>query len=239
MSAGSTTLAVATQVQEVYLNEHKRVARSHDVGDAETPRIVLTCAGYYNWLEAVIYSYTALSGTVQLSTAGTGKIQNVLAQSAAINSWSLSSDVSKLYDNAVLVPAYDSDDMTCLSILKAAASLGGPSYEQWMFGIYDNLVPEFKAVPSTLSYKAKAAQGGLEITDMQDNIVAPYTVRPGRWLLFTDLMPGKSIPIDLRDEPRALLIKRVEFTAPNELRLNGAEANTLPQILAQYGLGGS
>jgi hypothetical protein len=79
----------------------------------------------------------------------------------------------------------------------------------------------------------------LEITDMQDKIVAPYAVRPGRWLLFTDLMPSKSIAIDLRDEPRALLIKRVEFTAPNELRLNGAEANTLPQILAQYGLGGS
>lgn len=240
LSAGSTTTAIANQIQQVFLDEHKRYKRSHDIGDAETPRVVLTCTGFYQWLETIIYTYTALSGTVQLSEATTGKVQDILTQARAINSWCVSSDYSKLDDNAVLVPAYDKDDMTCLSVMKAAASLGGPSYEQWMFGIYDDMTPEFNAVPTVLSYNAKATQGGLEITDVKSNHnVSPYDIRPGRWLLFTDLMPGKSIAPNLRDEPRALLIKRVEFTSPNELTLNGADANTLPQILAQYGLGGS
>lgn len=238
-SAGSTTTAVAYQMQQVFLNESKRPKRNHDIGDAETPRVMLTCTGFYQWLEAVIYLYTVASGTVQLSNTTTGKIQNILTQALAINNWCISSDYSKLDYNAVLVPAHDSDDMTCLSVLKAAAALGGPSYEQWMFGIYDELVAEFKAVPTTLEYNAKATSGGLEIVDMEGHVVVPYNILPGRWLLFTDLMPGKSIAADLRDEPRALLIKRVEFTAPSDLRLNGADANTLPQILAQYGLGGS
>lgn len=239
LSAGSTTTAIANQIQQVFLEEHKRPHRSHDVGDAETPRVVLTCAGFYQWLEAVIYTQTAISGTLQLSVAATGKVQDILDKVRAINSWCVSSNYAKLADNAVLVPAYDSDDMTCLSVMKAAASLGGPSYEQWMFGIYDNLTPEFRAVPSTISYLAKATQGGLDISNTNEHPVAPYDVMPGKWMLFTDLMPGKSVGSYLRDEPRALLIKRVEFTAPNGLVLNGADANTLPQILAQYGLGGS
>lgn len=236
LSAGNTTLAVATQIQETYLREHIEPVRTHDLGGASTPTVSLSCLGFMQWLDAVIYENAGI-GTVQLSAAA-GKIQDVLTQARAINSWCVSSDYTQLAANAVLVPVYDADDMTCLSVLKAAASLGGPSYEQWMFGLYDNNTAEFKAVPTTVEYQARVLDNGLEIKDMNNNIVQNCKIRPGKWVVFTDLLPGKAFPANLRNDPRAMLIKRVEFSDPNDLRLNGADANTLPQILAQYGLGG-
>jgi hypothetical protein len=234
LSAGSTTTAIAAQMQEVYLDEHKRPYKSHDIGDSATPQVVLTIWGFYQWLEAAIYEYVAASGTVTITT----KLQDILTQSGAINAWSISSDYTKMDVNAVLVPAYDRDDMTCLSVLKAVASLGGPAYEQWSFGLYDNRVPVFKAIPTAAEYQIKAISGGLEVRDTQGHIIPHAYVQPGKWAIFSDILPGKTVNTNLRDEDRAILIKRVEFSPPNDLKLNGADANTLPQILAQYGLGG-
>jgi hypothetical protein len=238
LSAGTTTTLVANQIQAIYLDSGKRPRKSHEIGDSEVPKVVLTLSGYYQWLEAIIYTQVVSSGIIALYDAAVGKLQAILTFARAINSWCVSSDFTHLNDNPMLVPAYDGDDATCLAALKPLIELGGVSFWPWIFGLYDNLVPYYSEVPQVVEYQARTMSGGLEIYDLNGVVIPPYNVLPGKWVLFTDILPGRSISADLRDDPRALLIKRVEYTMPLGLTLNGMDANTLPQILAQYALGG-
>jgi len=46
-------------------------------------------------------------------------------------------------------------------------------------------------------------------------------------------------PASLSLDPRALFIESVNFTAPNTLSLQGGVTETVSQLLAQKGLGGT
>ena len=62
---------------------------------------------------------------------------------------------------------------------------------------------------------------------------------PGKWVLFTDFLIGRVPPMtDPRQDPRALFIEQVTFTAPWTLALQGGRADRTSQMLAQMGLGG-
>lgn len=76
------------------------------------------------------------------------------------------------------------------------------------------------------------------IEDLSGNQVQPWNVKPGRWLSKTDFLIGQSTPADLHNDLRAIFIESVTYNAPYQLSISGGKVDTLPQLLAKYGLAG-
>ena len=56
--------------------------------------------------------------------------------------------------------------------------------------------------------------------------------------MFPDFLIGQAAELDLGDDPRAMFIERVKFTAPNGLDLQGDTLDNLSALVAQLGLSG-
>ncbi len=59
------------------------------------------------------------------------------------------------------------------------------------------------------------------------------------YLFFSDLLTGRTLPTELRTDPRYMFIETVQYRAPNQLQLMGGKTDRLPQMLARLGLGGT
>ena len=64
------------------------------------------------------------------------------------------------------------------------------------------------------------------------------STRPGKWLMFTDFLIGQAEELNLRNDPRAMFIETVKYTAPWSLQLKGGAVDTIDAVVAQLGLSG-
>ena len=93
----------------------------------------------------------------------------------------------------------------------------------------------------TFTYQQRGDDPRQMVEDTAGNAIQPWAVRPGKWLLFTNLLPGALVAQSLANEPeaeRSMFIESVQYSAPNGLRLQGGVVNSLRQALAQWGVTG-
>lgn len=243
LSAGTTTDTLADDVTITYLKEHKDPSVSQEVGDAGEPRLEIEIKGYWAFMTRGYY-VEADSGTQMVSDATTGKLQAALTAARALNSWVVSSDYTKLTDNAYLAPQYDDEDMPVWDVITGLAALGGThpttgeTNVRWTFGIYENRRAAYDPITTEFEYQMSATGQGVQVATLSGRDIYPWNVRPARWLLLSDFMTGRSLPTVSRVDPRAMFIESVEYDAPYGLRLVGGKVDTLKQKLEKMSLGG-
>jgi hypothetical protein len=107
-----------------------------------------------------------------------------------------------------------------------------------VFGFYENGVPVYRSIPTTIDYKYSIYSDKLVITRMDDSPVKPWGIRPGYWLLLPDILIGRTIPTsDLRVDPRAQFIESVTFAAPNSVTIETARLRTITQLMNRISVG--
>lgn len=234
VSVAGVTDTNANILRSTYLAERKHPATtSHFIGGSEPPMLRVRCLG---WIHTLTYPYnqTASSGTINLST----KIQNIL--SAQLNSGWISTDYSRITTNTLGVPSYENNDQTALALIKGLVAMGDVNARRYLFGIYDRRQAVYEPASSTVDYEMRLGDPGQMILDPAGAEVYPWRVRPGRWIFFSDFLPGRApTPDKFREDPRMLFIESVTFALPHGVQLQGGRAETFSQKLAQFGLAGA
>ena len=105
-----------------------------------------------------------------------------------------------------------------------------------LFGVYDDRVPVYEQVPTTIEYYQKLSE---DFVTFESGLkVDPIDVLPGKWLYFTDLFIGEPEADTLSEDIRAMFIESVKYTYPQGLVLSGGKTDSLTQKLAKLGLAG-
>lgn len=231
LSCGGATAATAAQLQALYLAEHAQpeTVKSVTLGGGNLS-MSLHIKGAWDWLTAYVANFTT-GGTVNLSA-------RLIAALALDPNAVFSTDVSNITANTFQVDGYDSDDKDAQKVIKALLPPGDAAFNRYTFGFYDQEVPYYAAVPTTLEYLYSLADPAQEVTTLTGNVVRPWDVRPALWLQIPDLMIGRVPDTDLKDDPRNIFIESLTYTAPYGLQVNGAKVGTLAQAMGQLGLSG-
>lgn len=233
LSAGAVSTAYAEQIRDAYvaLNAWPRTPKDLTLGAGEVG-LSLTCKGYAHWLNYP-YRLANASGVVAVSA----KIAAVLA--ADPNGFF--GGANQIATNALPVQALEDQDRTASEIIADLVGLGDASYNRYLFGIWEERVVRYEAAPMTFTYQQRGDDPRQMVEDTAGNAIQPWAVRPGKWLLFTNLLPGALVAQSLANEPeaeRSMFIESVQYSAPNGLRLQGGVVNSLRQALAQWGVTG-
>lgn len=232
LSAGGMITAEANQVRDSYLAEHglPETSQQFVVGTAAVPSVTIKCLGYYHWFKSWVYQ-DLVSGTRQLDT----KLGDILDADPNGMFSSANADIAA---NALLVPRYENSERKAWSIIKDLVAHGDANDDRYIFGIYNDFHAVYEEVPTAIEYYIKLTDTKQRIMDDIDTEIKPWDVRVGEWVLFSDFFVGRPLPATLREDPRAMFIESLQFTAPWGLTLNGGKVTTLKQKLSKLGLGG-
>ena len=235
LSSGGATSVTASAIVDEYLRIYKDPEVDQErtfAGGGSAPSITLDCLGYVHFLDTYKYNQTASSGTMNLSA----KINAVIA--AEPNNF-ISHATGNIASNVVAVPQYENDDKTAWSIIKELTSLGDGSDAKYIFGVYENRICHYGAIPTSAEYFQHLADPGQRILTDTGQIVMPWQVLPGRWIMARDLLIGRvADSVLIEDDPRVMFVESVNYTVPNKVNLRGSKVRRLDQKLAKLGLAG-
>lgn len=223
--------------RDSYLAENHRpqTSKQWSAGGAE-PSVTIECLGYIHFLKNYIYNQTATIGSVRISDiTGSPKLHAVLD---ADPNGLFSSANANLAQNYTLVAAVENQNNTAWSVVMGMVALGDASGNRFLLSVGKDRYIMYQQMPSDLEYEQRLSDPAQIITTAGGQVVEPWNVEAGKWLLFTDFLIGKTIPSDLRDDPRALFIESNTYSAPYGTQLVGAKVSTAKQILARLGIGG-
>ena len=235
LSSGGATSITASALVDEYL----RIYRDPEVdqertfaGSGSAPSMTLDCLGYVHFLDTYKYNQTVSSGTMDLSA----KINAVLA--AEPNNF-ISHATGDIASNVVAVPQYENDDKTAWAIIKELTSLGDGSDAKYIFGVYENSICHYGAIPTSADYFQHLADPGQRILTDTGQIIMPWQVLPGRWIMARDLLIGRvADSVLIEDDPRVMFVESVNYAIPNKVNLRGSKVRRLDQKLAKLGLAG-
>lgn len=235
LSSGGATSTTAAAIVSEYLRIYKDPEVDQErtfSGGGSAPSMTLDCLGYVHFLDTYKYNQTASSGTMNLSA----KINAVIA--AEPNNF-INHATGNIASNTVAVPQYENDDKTAWSIIKELASLGDASDNKYIFGVYENRTCYYNAIPTSADYFQHLADPGQRILTDTGQIVMPWQVLPGRWIMARDLLIGRvADSVLIEDDPRVMFVESVNYTIPNKVNLRGSKVRRLDQKLAKLGLAG-
>lgn len=223
----------AEYLRDVYLNENKDPVITHSPtifseGGSDVV-ITLSCRGYIDWLNNYIYTNDAPT-----STTVEDKIIDVL--DADPNNI-ISTDQTAIEVNGVLVSAFEDQNRTASTIINEAVAMGDIYGNRWLFGIYEDRKPVYKAIPDTLEYYTYISSESQRVTNLGNGTIASYAIRPGKFTMIKDVVMGKlTIYTQLRVDERVMFIEQVEYEAPSKVDLRGSKVSTYAQLLARIGL---
>lgn len=231
-SVGGIDSSAVAGLQAMLLERYSQPPRSEDLnlpGDTGLRYIdlKLECIGYAHLLQKYTYNST---------TAGTQNLSAKLAAIVAAEPNALFS--SSVATNTIQVPATQTDDAEAWGLIKAMIAMGDTSLNRYTFGVYENRRVTYKAVDNNVVYVRPLREGASVIQDAQGGLLQPWEVRPGSYVLVTDLLPGKPVASDLNAEQRAIFADTVQYRMPDSLVINGAHAFRIEQRMAQMGLSG-
>lgn len=231
-SVGGIDSSAVAGLQAMLLERYSQPPRSEDLnlpGDTGLRYIdlKLECIGYAHLLQKYTYNST---------TAGTQNLSAKLAAIVAAEPNALFS--SSVATNTIQVPAGQTDDAEAWGLIKSMIAMGDTSLNRYTFGVYENRRVTYKAVDNNVVYVRPLREGASVIQDAQGGLLQPWEVRPGSYVLVTDLLPGKPVASDLNAEQRAIFADTVQYRMPDSLVINGAHAFRIEQRMAQMGLSG-
>lgn len=230
LSGGETYSTEAEQARDMYLAAYKEPKSSVITGSGSEETVILDCLGDVNWLDKFIYIQTTTSQQVNLST----KLSNIV--DADPNGF-FNSALGIISTNTFSVLDYEEGGKTGLSILKELVSYGDSSDNRYTFGIYEGQKVIYQVAPSAVEYKSRASAPNTLFT-LADVAVDPARVRPGKYVIETDVIQGDIPSANLDEDPRISFIESVTYTAPNQLTWSGSRLMKLSQRLARLGISG-
>ena len=231
MSAAGVSDTNAVQLRNTYLIENSLPIVTSTYSFSNIPySLQIECRGFAHWLT---YPYNKLTAGFTTLSA---KIIDLLG--ADPNSL-ISTDYSHIQTNTYILPFWEIDEQPAIGILKGLIALGDASENRYLFGIYEDRVAYYNVVPSSVEFFMRLGDPNRNVIDTHGSVIEPWQMRPGKWVCFTNFMPGFTPEgLTLREDPRNMFIESVEFTAPNQLALVGGKTTKLEQKLARYGLAG-
>ena len=233
LSGGKVSGVTAGNIRDTYLTERAYPDASQTLGGQDLS-LQLNCLGYRHMLS---YPYNNKIGTEETYTARE-KIIDVLE--ADPNSL-FTVNESTMGTNTLSVFKREDKNRDAYTIIKELVAMGGDtSNERMIFGIYEDREPVYKATPTDVAYQVRMSSLGARLENTAGQSVEPWEIVPGKWLEFSDFLPGVDIPYatTLRKDPRRMFIESVSFTIAYDLQLTGGKTDQLPQMLAKLGLGG-
>lgn len=234
ITGGSISTTEGSELQGTYLAEFSFPQTGQELslggGGAGEISVKLECLGYVHFLKRYYYSQVVTASTINLSA----KIEDVLG--ADPNSI-FSTDYSNLTANALQVSDYEDGDTDAYNIIMSMVGLGDASDNRYVFGIYEDRIAYYSAIPTSYEYEHRLADQGMRVVDLDDNEVRPWNIRPGKWLFISDFLVGRTTESTLRLDPRMVLIESVRYTAPYSLSITGGKIDKFAQKLARFGLG--
>jgi len=231
VSGGDISDARAADQIGSYLAENAWPTNSKSVnmGNAANPQVSVECLGYIHLYEKM--PYTAAAGVdVNLSD----KIIAVL--NAQLNDIT-DTDFNYIASNVLQVPPIEGKQNSGWQVIKNLLSFGDAAFNRYLFGMYANQMPVYAAAPLTLEYQQQLSDPEQKVVALGGGRVLPWHILPGKWLVFSDFLVGETEPADLRQDPRAMFIESLTYTAPWGLQMRGGKTDTFAQQLAQAGLG--
>lgn len=228
--------AKARDMRDLYLNDHKKPETSHNpiVGIDSGGSITLTidCKGYIEWLNYV-YNFV-LPDIVSFSVEISDKIAKIIIEDP---NNIISRSIANLKFNGMTINDIEDSDRTARTIIDEAVSIGDINNLPWMFGIYENRVPCYGPISTTIDYLYYVSATMQKVTTPQSLEVMPWNVRPGKILFFPDTVLGSLLEtVDLFSDPRAMVIEEVSFTAPDTINFSGKKIRRFDQLMAAQGL---
>lgn len=237
LSAGSLNPGEINYLPQAYVDDNKNPHVSQDInlsgGGGEQPTVSISCRGYADFLEKYIYSETvAGAATIDLSQ----KIQNILADDP---NGIFSTDYSKIASNTTAVTRYDDKYKTAKSAINELMPLGDSSFNRYIWGVYNDRVVKYNAVPTTIRYSYSILDGKSRVSEIGGAAeVNPWEVLPGYYILISNLLPGIATNTsDIKKDPRIMFIESVSYSAPYGVQLSGGKTDTISQRMNRLGLG--
>ena len=233
VAVGGVTQTEAEQTRDTYLAENAfpETSSQFSLGQGDAFSVSVECLGYIHWLDLYPYNQETDTSTINLSA----KIQDALA--ADPNGF-ISTDYSRLTSNTVQVPDYDNRDLSAWGIIKDLIAKGDASDNRYNFGIYEDRIAVYEAVPTDIEYQLRLGDPEQRIENIVGGRVKPWNVLPGKWCFFPDFLVGIAEPASLKEDPRALFIESVVFRLPRGIQLTGSKVSSLQQKINRLGLQG-
>lgn len=233
LSGGVGNSEEMDQFRDVYIAERAWPATSinFNLGNSGQPSIKLECVGFAQLLDKQPYVQIINSGTENAST----KMQNILTANAD----GLYTDFTRIQANTLQVPQYENDQNTAWSLIKDTVARGDTSDNRWIFRIEDERVPRYAPAPTTVEYTYRSADQEPRLLDLGGSRVLPWNIRPGKWVMVTDLLIGGDLITPLAQDLRTTFIESVRYSSVWGLQLNGSKETRLQQQMNKLGLGGT
>lgn len=232
ISVGELTATEAEQIRDTYLagQAEPETGKSISIGNPGSISITLRVAGYAHWFGAYLYSNTGVTGYVTASA----RITNII--NSEINSF-FNADRNHIATNGLLVVEYEGDYPTAMDAIREMVDLGDANDRRYTFGIYDNRVIYYQQAPEDFEYFYRMRDPSQRIYGINRNEVAPWQVRPAKWLRVTDLLIGSNETGNIYTDKSAVFIESVTYTAPLSLSIEHSSTSTLERKLAKVSLG--
>ena len=234
LSTGGVTDIEALQIRDLFLaeNSEPKLSRSLSLsGSGQASSLSLDCAGYVQTFSQWPYNQTLPFGLGNLST----KLAAVL--DADPNNL-FSSANALITANAIQVSRWESKDRDAWTIIQGLVDLGDITDVRYLFQVGEGQYVTYAPMPTSIEYHQRITDNRQTITTPTGQIVPPWNVQAGKWVLVPDFLVGSSLSADLRTDYRAMFAEQVTFTSPDGLELQGGDADRLAQVLARKGLDG-
>jgi hypothetical protein len=243
LSSGGVNVDIAPQIRDMFLQENHEPPKtqrfmSDGAGEAV---IVVHCLGYYHWLDYVydqkvvtgdIYASAKLLDVLTGTDAATGNPYNVNS------SWFDINTVNVDATNTSPIKAWEEKHKLAKVIIDGISVIGDSSLNRWAFGIYEDHKAYYQPVSAEVQYLQYITQALSTIYSVDNAEVFPWEMRPGNWMLFPDFMATRRHPGNLKEDPRAMFIETVDYTAPYTVAASSGPTARLNQMLGQLGLSG-
>lgn len=208
IDGGTVTATEAEQDARNYLRENAFPKLTRDIsGGGGGVSLTLNVLGYIHWLKTEVYEQTASSGTQNLSA----KLQAILAAEAnAI----FSTDYSRMATNTTAVRQYEAKQYTGWGLVKDMVNKSDSSNNRYTFGCYAGRKIRYETAPTSVEYHYAVTGEEQRVTTPSGQIVDPWRLRPGKWVLLEDAMQGSIMPVSsLREDLRTFFLESVTYSA--------------------------
>ena len=234
LSSGGATPEDADSLRDDYLRENAKPETDENQnigGNLSEPTMDIELLGYVHNLQSYIFNSTATG-----ATTATEQLQAILdaePNDFITHAWGF------LTTNDLAVSAYDNDDRIAWNAIKEIVAKGDALDNRYLFGVYADRTPVYGPVVDQIDYFQALSDPAQMITTRSGQRVAPWDIKPGRWLFTSDFMVGR-VPetTQLREDPRAEFIESVTFQSPWTVSMRGSKVRRLDQKLAKLGLAG-
>jgi hypothetical protein len=193
-------------------------------------RVTISCLGYGHLFKKYFYYETSVAGSVNVST----KLASVINTDPNNMFSDTNADIET---NTTQIHQYESDDKTALALIKEMVAMGDDEYNRYTFGVYGDQKIEYAKVLDTPTYFQSMETG--ETLDGSNVSVHPWAIRPGVWMVMTDIVLGKPLIVEnFKSDPRYIFIESITYNAPYAFTVSGGRVSKFKQRIEKLGLGG-